>query len=387
MRVLLTSPRAPVTLDLARKLHRSGHDVYLCGSLRFGSAKFSRVVRRSYSSPGPRWAAVEYVDAINKIIRREKIELLLPTCEEIFYLAAWRDRIACDVLVDSFQTLANIHDKWTFSQSASNAFGSVPETFQLQTDDQVEMVRHRSEEFVFKPVYSRFASETLIEPAASKLDSIAVSTTRPWIAQRFVSGQEYSTYSVAKRGQLLAHCTYKSIFRAGIGSGICFQATPHAAITEFTKAFVHENSFTGQIGFDCIEDEQSNLWILEGNPRATSGLHLFDDSLIEALTGETNGLIEPVDNLNQMIRIAMIVFGLKDAFAKRNLNRYIREMVWGKDVLFRWTDPLPFLGLPLTLGELCWMAIRGPMSLQQASTDDIEWNGESIRNPLTKEQE
>ena len=171
------------------------------------------------------------------------------------------------------------------------------------------------------------------------------------------------------------------MFRAGVGSGICFQSETIPAILDFTEKFVEQFQFTGQVGFDFIVDKYQKVWVLEGNPRATSGLHLFESGsqLTDAFKETNYTLIEPDDSVStQMIGAAMLSFGLRDAIKTRSLGRYIRELFRGKDVLFRWSDPLPSLSLPLTFGELCWIARRERMSLQQASTFDIEWNGEPL---------
>ena len=246
---------------------------------------------------------------------------------------------------------------------------------------ELDAFRGRCQEFVFKPVYSRFASETLIKPTAAQLDQIGVSEHRPWIAQKFIEGQEYSTYSIARQGKLLAHCTYQSRFRAGVGSGICFHPLSNPAITEFTKNFVQEHCFTGQLGFDFIVDTHQQVWVLEGNPRATSGLHLIDNDaqFIDAIKGKpVKQLIEPDRVDTRQIFAAMLFFGFQDAIRKREFGSYLRQLLTSKDVVFRGSDPLPFLALPLTLGELIWVAIRERMNIQQATTFDIEWNGEPL---------
>jgi len=380
MRVLLTGSRAPVALELARRIHAHGDEVLLCDNLNFGCANFSRCRTRSFSTPRPNAIPSEYIAAINKIVKSESVDLILPTCEEVFYLAACRNQIDCEVLVDSFETLRDIHNKWTFSQIASNSIGSVPESFEISSQSELSEFQGRSDAFVFKPVYSRFASETLVQPGPERLSQLEISTKKRWLAQRLVHGKEYSTYSVARDGQLVAHCTYHCSFRAGIGSGICFRVEQNSSITEYTRCLVKELNFTGQIGIDCIVDDGGKIWVLEGNPRSTSGLHLFDKTpaLMEVLLGTDHSFVEAQETSPRMVGVAMLSFGLKDAIAQRKLKRYFYDLYRSKDVLFRWSDPLPLLGLPLTMGELCWVAVRERKTLQQASTIDLEWNGEPI---------
>lgn len=385
MRILLTGARAPVTLDLSRALAAWGHAVFACDSLRFGCTALSNRVDRFFLVSGPRESPLEFIDQIATIVRKEKIDLLIPTCEEIFFIARFRQQIPCEVLIDSFEKIDRIHDKWRFAEMLKNLPGTsvtVPPTNELTSNADLERFVANSKEFVFKPKYSRFASETLISPDAETLRRIVITGGNHWVAQERVHGIEYSTYSVARDGRLLAHACYASSWRAGQGSGIYIRLKLHERIENFVRAFIDHYQFTGQIGFDCIVDDADQPWIIEGNPRATSGLHLFGGSrlLTDALLGndsEARVHVPSVDRPN-MIGFAMPFWGLAQAVRQRKLTQFFKDFWRGKDILFRWSDPLPTIGLPLTMAELMVIAIRKHQTLQQASTHDIEFNGESL---------
>ncbi|MEM7476392.1 MAG: ATP-grasp domain-containing protein [Planctomycetota bacterium] len=379
MRVLLTSPRAPVTLDLARRLNTQGNNVFVCDSLRFALGAFSRGcsflrVPRAMDSPQG------YVACLEEIVQQHQIDWLIPTCEEVFAIAAYQSQLSCNILVDSIDKLRNIHDKWTFSQNASNEFASVPESQRLVSLECVESYRETSGQFVFKPCFSRFASETMISPTFEALKTIDISTSKPWIAQRRVRGIEYSTYSVARHGKLLAHSCYTSSYRAGTGSGIYFVPQEQSQILNFVTKFIEQFQYTGQIGFDCIVDEAEVAWILEGNPRATSGLHLFseDQPLSDAILGTHSDLIYAPVKRPVMLAAAMPIWGLAQAIKRIAPFQFLADLLRARGILFRWRDPLPALMLPVTIAELMQLAVREKASLQQVSTLDIEWNGEKL---------
>ncbi len=379
LRVLLTSSRAPVTLDLARRFHRSGDEVFVCDSLRHGCGAYSSCHDGFHELSRPRQDPATYIDDLQQLVERLKIDLLVPTCEEVFFIAAMRERIGCDVFVDSFERLGEIHNKWTFSQCGSNEHACVPETHRFESRDEMVDAFDDLTEWVFKPVYSRFASETLVGPRRSALKAADFSRGKAWVAQRRIRGQEYSTYSVARNGRLLAMATYQSMYRAGRGSGIYFRAIDHSIITDYVRSFVTSIDFTGQIGFDCIEDDRG-VWIIEANPRATSGLHLFrdDQPLADTICGRRDDLLMPIDSKPMMLAAAMPIWGLGKAIRTRQPIKAIVDFANARDVLFRWHDPMPLFALPLTIGELAWIALRERKSLQQAATHDIEWNGEAI---------
>ena len=90
----------------------------------------------------------------------------------------------------------------------------------------------------------------------------------PWVAQEYISGQQYHTYSICHNGYITAHATYPSTFTAKRNTAIVFQHVDHPAIFKWVKTFVEKNQYTGQIGFDFIETQDGQLSALECNPRA-----------------------------------------------------------------------------------------------------------------------
>ena len=83
MRILLTGGRAPGTLELLRILAHGSAQVFLAESLPYSVTSFSRYLNRSYRVPPPRQQAEEYAYAILDIVRKEGIQLIIPTCEEM----------------------------------------------------------------------------------------------------------------------------------------------------------------------------------------------------------------------------------------------------------------------------------------------------------------
>lgn len=384
MRFLMTGSRAPVALDLSRRLHRAGHVVFHADSLRQGMGKWSNSAAQSFRVPRPVDSPRRYVESLAAIVQQQTIDWLIPTCEEVFFIAAHRSLLNCRVLVDEFEKLSAIHNKWTFSQTAANEHASPPETLLLKAGDNGDQTLsasfHTGEspiDWVFKPVYSRFASRTLVGPSAQKLKAAVVGPNELWVAQRRIRGTEYSSYSVAHAGRLRAHVAYHSLYRAGRGSGILIEPVQLPAVESFVAAFVASRDFTGQIGFDFIRDESGRFWVLEGNPRATSGIHLFAaaDPLLEALTGDRDGLVRPSTTDPAMVEFAMPIWGLRDALRTGRWNRLIPDVVRSRPTTFSLRDPWPTLGLLPALAELVSIALRERRTLQQASTFDIEWNG------------
>ena len=389
MRILITGSRAPVALDLSRRFHRDGHTVIHADSLPHGIGMRSRTAARSYLVPRPVDSPQSYVESLAAIVEKESIDWLIPTCEEVFFIAAYRSLLSCKVLIDDFATLARIHNKWEFSRFAGNDFARAPETILL--DDSAEQSANLAEQFsagddpadwVFKPVFSRFASRTLIGPTRAELQKVVPVAGELWIAQRRIRGTEFSTYSVATKGRLLAHVTYHSLYRAGLGSGICFHPIEVSAIEEFVRHFVETTSYTGQIGFDFLQDAAGRCWVLEGNPRATSGIHLFaaTDPLADALltTRTQDDVLKPSSNRPAMVEFAMPFWGVIDSVRRGHWMQFIPDMLRSRCTILSLRDLGPALGIPRDLWTIASIARKEQRTLQQASTFDIEWNGDAM---------
>jgi hypothetical protein len=376
--VLITGARAPVALHLARLLNGTGRRVILGDSPAHPIAAASTACALYHRLPPPRFAPDAYAEAVQALVRTEGVELVIPTCEEIFYLGQlWRDRaMPARLFAPDMDLLARVHDKHAFIRLAESLGISVPETTLLQSRHDLQAVRDRSRELVFKPVWSRFASHVLLRPSPEELDAISPSPEMPWVAQRFVAGDEISAYAVARNGKLKALAFYRSLYRAGKGAGICFERVDDAAARRFIETFVAGTSWTGQISFDLMREKDGQVLPLECNPRAVSGLHFFrDPQRFTNAVFEGGDEVKPDVTAPQTVRLAMWVFGLPAALRSGQIGRFGHAMR-AADELLDWPgDPAPKKAQWRALVEIAGTARRERISLQAASTRDIEWNG------------
>ncbi len=380
VRVLLTGPRAPVTLELARAFHREGHEVFVADSLGLHLLRGSRAVRRSYRVPAPRVDrdASAFAEAMADIVRRESIDLIVPTCEEIFHVARRLDVIAKQTRVFAMpiERLAPLHSKWEFIRRTMAAGVRAPDT-ELVTcrEDAERIVRSRGPSIVLKPVYSRFATRVLVGPRhVRELDGIgAINVEQPWVAQRLLHGHAFCTFSIAHKGRLTLHSAYSMGVQAGKGAAILFRplAAPHAQ--QWVEDFVAREEFTGQVAFDFIDVSGDALYAIECNPRATSGAHLFRDDprLVRAYLDESAELALPEASRSAMLSFPLLVYGWRQLA----LREFATTWLTSRDVAFDMKDPIPAMTQAGTAFELVKRAIQRGISPLAASTIDIEWNG------------
>jgi hypothetical protein len=360
-RILLTGSRAPVTLELARSFHQQGHIVFTADSLRFPLARWSRSIKRFYHIPAPAHDFKGFQKKLLEIVVQEKIEHLIPTCEETFYVAQCPElRLHCTVWTSEIALLNTLHNKYTFAQLAQKYF-EVPAT--TRCDEWHAW--SQSTEMVFKPIYSRFAASVLIKPSQKniQLNKLKKNPTE-WIAQKFVQGQELSVFSLWENGRLKAYTSYYSQYRIGKGAGIFFQAHWNQATYDAVYKLGQELAFHGMLCLDLIVSD-NKVYVLECNPRATSGLHLMADSIAYDFLHPT-----------QTICRQSSFHGLKTVllFSKPWIV-FLPQWYKSSDVVFSWKDPLPFLGQSVSILELVYKKIFSKKTLLQITTEDIEWNG------------
>ena len=113
-RILLTGGRAPVALDLARLFRAAGHTVFMAESREPTLSQSCRAIERHFRVPMPNRDVEAYGRALGAIAREQAIDLLIPTCEEIFHVSRARAHLpaSCRLPVEPIETLRPIHNKW-----------------------------------------------------------------------------------------------------------------------------------------------------------------------------------------------------------------------------------------------------------------------------------
>jgi hypothetical protein len=379
--VLILGGRAPVALDHARRFQRQGWKVHLADSIPCRLSGWSRSVTAVLPLASPRYAPMAFVEGIRAAIRTYAIDLIVPTCEEVFYLSRYRDLLPADVRVlsDDFDTLRILHSKWRFIEAAQGCGVGVPESHRVASLAEARAWAE-VDPVVLKPEYSRFGVHVRIYPEGLPKQARELDVAGAWVAQRYHSGIELCSYGIADSGRLLAHAVYRPSYRIQRSSSYYFEPHSSEKIRSFVSSFVRKMNFTGQISFDWIQDEDGEVVVIECNPRATSGLHLFPelDALPAALMGAATHCVEPSQTRPAMIAGLMLSAGLYEAAAKSTLTRWRHDYRRARDVITRPGDRSPLAGALLDLGSYARLAIQQGCNLREAATRDIEWDGECL---------
>lgn len=383
--VLITGARAPVALHLARLLFSAGSRVLLADSLQHPLAAASAFHHGYHRLPSLRTETDAAARAIARLIETEAIDCVLPTCEDVLWLALiWRDHaMPAPLFAPDFAWLEEVHHKARFIALCRDLGHAVPRTTLLQGPKDTARLAPEAGRLVFKPVWSRFASRTLIRPAPARLSRIDASPERPWVAQEFIGGEELCAYAIAHAGRVSALAVYRGLIRAGAGASVSFAPVKDVAVAGFVTDFVAATGWTGQISFDLIRRGDGTVLPIECNPRATSGLHFFRDGpgFATALAG--GPVLSPDVQRPQGVPLALWLYGLPGIFRPGGLRRFRAALRDTGDVMDWPGDRLTIRHQMRSLVEFARIALRHRIGLQAASTHDIEWNGTSDQSSIS----
>lgn len=378
MKILVTAARSPVSLDLARQFHAAGHTVYVADMTRMNLCTASRCVAKSFTIPSPRYETERFLSALVKLVVDLKIDLLVPTFEETIYLSDAMDRFpsSCQLFCTPFETTHALHNKWHFIKRIESYGFPAAKTRLVHSQHDLNTIDFK-DPFILKSCYSRAAQSIHCIDPQHPLPSIKYEPTNPWIAQEMIHGRKLCTYTICRDGRVQAHATYPVIIGIGGVSCVAFEAIHHQGTQDWVERWARLENFTGQVGFDFIEDETGALYAIECNPRATAGIHLFDvkDQLARAFTEELPAPILPPVGRRRQLAFGMLMYGWRSSSSQSHFKEVVKRFLTSADVVLRASDLKPFV-MQFCLSFSYWrLKNRLKLPLPAAFNADLEWNG------------
>ena len=384
MHILITSPRAPVALEWLKFAQVRGHQVTLCDSLAFPIGIYNtdasiRSKPKYVKVPAPRLDFMGYQSAMLKLIA--EADIVIPTCEDIFYLA--RLPLSADARKKCFmpdtQLLFSLHDKYAFfNEMPMDSAIRFPNTRLISTPADVILDVHKKS--VLKPVYSRFGRSVVRGVTADSIKRLDTRPTRRWVQQDFITGEGLCSYAICTHGKVVAHSVYRPRYLLNQSASTYFEPVRDDSLDDFILKFASKHAYHGQVAFDFINDGEA-LWLLECNPRATSGLHLLRAKLYLDDKGDVQPMIASeisADGIqhgsSQAQRVGAslpLLFGWQ-ALKQGKLSELMADYQCADDVI----ADLPLYAQWLSLAEMLYRKFRYHKALTNASTFDIEYDGD-----------
>ncbi len=386
-RLLLTNGRSPITLYLARLLHSNGHDIYVTDTQKIHYCRFSNCVKKNLVVPAPRLHPDEYVDALVKIVQEEEIDMLIPNWEDVLPISKRKSLFpsSCKVFVTEFDLLRRVHHKGNFISLLRSLDFETQKTEPLYNRENLERVDIPV--FALKQGFSRSSKYVYKVRKGGPYPPVSPSKEEEWVAQEWLSGRVFCTYTLCHEGKVFAHSTYPMEFvkdhngtrHANIGSYcLCFNSVHHEKILKWVEEFTAKTNFTGQLAFDFIEIPNGKLYAIECNPRLTSGVTLFhtNDHLDAAFFGINPQLITPSSKIEKQLLLPMIFMGWQPAWICNKWSLYFKKLLIAKDIVFDIRDIKPFLFQSLIILKCLWSSFQNKSSIASSFTDDLDYNGE-----------
>lgn len=163
--VLILGGRAPVAADHARRFAHQGWTAYIGDSIPCRLSGWSRAVAGTFALAPPRTDPARFIADLRAAIERHAIDLVVPTCEEVFFLSRYRHALpaSCRIAVDDFAKLRLLHSKWDFQAPARECNGNVPASTLVHSIAEARAWAGGMP-LVLKPEFSRFGVHVRIHP-------------------------------------------------------------------------------------------------------------------------------------------------------------------------------------------------------------------------------
>jgi predicted ATP-grasp superfamily ATP-dependent carboligase len=350
--ILISGGKMTKALQLARSFDRAGHRVILIESHKYWLTghRFSRSVDRFYTVPKPQ--DPDYIDALLEIVKQEGVDVYIPVCSPV---ASYYDALAeqvlskdCEVMHFEPELVRKLDDKAEFSAIARSLGLAVPESYRITDPQQIldfDFTR-RSPKYILKSIpydsvrrldLTRLPCETP-QATAAFVRELPISATNPWIMQEFVTGQEYCTHSTVRNGEVQLHCCCESS-----AFQVNYEMVDKPEIESWVRQFVKGLNLTGQVSFDFIQTDDGSLYAIECNPRTHSAITMFYNhpDVARAYLETDFPIVTPLASSRPTYWIYHELWRL--VRQPLRIGQRLQIIFRGKDAIFDWTDPLPFL--------------------------------------------
>jgi predicted ATP-grasp superfamily ATP-dependent carboligase len=356
--ILVSGGKMTKALQLARSFDRAGHRVILIESHKYWLTghRFSRAVDRFYTVPNP--DAPDYIDALLKIVQREGVDVYVPVCSPVasYYDALAKQSLAlhCEVMHVDADRVQQLDDKYAFAAAAAALGLCVPESYCITHPQQVLDFdfSQKPRKYILKSIpydsvrrldLTQLPCDTPAQTAAF-VHALPISEHNPWIMQEFIPGQEYCTHSTVRAGELRMHCCCESS-----AFQINYENVDQPDIKAWVSQFASGLNLTGQVSFDFIQAKDSGqIYAIECNPRTHSAITMFYNhpDVAKAYLDRSHlpAAIQPLQSSRPTYWIYHEIWRLvTHLHSPRATWQRLNIIAKGKDAIFDWADPLPFL--------------------------------------------
>ncbi len=366
-------------LELTRSFHQAGHRVFVADSNRVNLCTVSNSVTRSLVLPSPRFQFEAFQEQLKKIIKEYQIDLVIPVLEETLWVAKARPNLPenCQLFCPDLSVLKQLHNKWLFYQLQKELDISTIPTRQIKNAEDLKKLDLPAP-YVLKPSYSRGSFQLKKVSSKDSLPNLPFDSNNPWIAQAWIEGPKYCSYTICRNGRIQAHTVYPNNVAGDGVYCLHFEALKHPKIFQWIENIVRKLNLTGQISFDFIEDQEGRLFAIECNPRSTSGMHLIAESasMPNYFLEDGDEVFQPSSEAGKKYGFGMMLYGWKQRETEQSFWGFVKKFFSLKDVVFCKKDLWPFLLQIFIFSSALYYKLKYKLPIPAAFLNDLNWEGE-----------
>lgn len=134
-KILISSARFPQALGFIRTLASPKVEIYVVDSQKIQVSRFSKYVKESFVVPSSKFSPKEHIDALVELVKKEKMDYLIPSWEDIFTIAKNVHLFPkeCNVFVSDYSLLQKLHHKEHFIHLSSFLGFPTPRTLLIDS--------------------------------------------------------------------------------------------------------------------------------------------------------------------------------------------------------------------------------------------------------------
>lgn len=354
-RIIATTSRMPFAVDEIHKLGETGRYVLATDTFKWSPGSHSRGASARAVTPPPTQEPGAFIDEIIRLIGEHEINWVLPMFEEVFYLAAYRDKIAAahpetKLFFPDLDTLSLVHDKVSFADLCRKLDLPVAESITATSREELKAATGKWEHWFARAAYGRggldVATNTGPLAGEADLDTLDPSPDNPWLVQEYLKGVDRCSWSVAHEGEIVLHSCYEHPLTIDDRGGIVFESVDSPESLAAAQKIAKELNWTGQISFDYLKTEDGVHHMVECNARPTAGCSIATPEEFDTALFNPSGLVTVPAGRKRAIRSAI----LRDVL--RHPSRFKSDFAaakGGADVYGPSHDHLPLLYSVLSL--------------------------------------
>jgi predicted ATP-grasp superfamily ATP-dependent carboligase len=282
LRVLVSEGSSTSAREAITILGLSGHHVEVCDPSAHCLARFSRFVRKFHRCPGLRSDPAGYLAFVERLLARERFDVLLPTHEQGFLFARVKSRLEGHVglALPSFENYRTAHDKAGFSRLLDQWNLPQPPTRIVRSAPALrDVIRYPSVVKTSVGTASRgiwfVRNADDLETALHDLGAQDAFVGEV-LVQELVAGGTEKAQSVFCQGRLIGFHAYRQV-AAGVGGGEAIkQSVSRPAVRAYLENIGAHLGWHGALSVDTImPDDGRPPLLIDCNPRLVEPMNAY----------------------------------------------------------------------------------------------------------------